>query len=873
MSEQVDDDIIGILAKADKKAAKKTRTKNTEKPKKLKKLTKKEQQILDMEQYIIMPENYTLINTPELLDRLVNYYKAYKTMYQGDPYVYLDTETYGLNNWKDPLISISIGFESEQYFNIPMRPFLHEMSKDIPTLSFDVVADALRPLLEEDDMIVMANAKFDIHVLMNWANIDITFNIYWDTMIAGGLLNENKPKGLKEWFNGYVLSWLIEKGKLSRDELTRPTFKFRSMFDKMPFDGIPHRLANYYACHDVFMTHWVFRYQKQIFEDVTFGLSKVYRLFREVEMPLIAVFAIAERRGVELDSKFLKNVIGRVLEEKLKELKHDIYTVLGGEITLTSSRSRQRQGIKFKEDFEIFEKFNIGSTEQLTQKLYEEHKILEPVLVYDKDVKRKVPKKSTSKKVLTRNKKITVTVGDKTYKIIDLILEYRGLSKLIDAFCNKLPDDAVDGIIHCSYNQLVRTGRVSCSNPNLQQIPSKFDLIRYAFRAAAGRLLVSADFSQQELRWLAIFTQEQTLIDIFEHDLDMHSKVTCQIYGFDYDMFEMIRGYKGESEEETTTNVNEAISKYAGSQELTYAITYLNSKEQGANSSLCEITRPTIESLAAFFELLRKKTKSIVFGVVYGITEMGLAEQIETSKNEAKSLIGGFKAGLPNYLLWEARTHKEVMEKGYIVTALGRKRRFGETIAEAKQEDMWKRSGWHWKIEKCKRQSCNAKIQGSSADQSKKAMVELFYPKRPDGTVCLNRREWLREGYKSQLEKDDIHMVLQVHDELIFDAPVDVNPASLQAITETMANVIPNNVGVRFKSDIEASPYWGGDFSREQIRMMNEGKLDWAEVFEEEVKKKLSKFGIEYEIGMFADVEDEGSADTDGEETACLWHS
>ncbi|MGQ8871874.1 DNA polymerase [Paenibacillus sp. TSA_86.1] len=852
-----DNEVINIIAKGEKKSARTLRTKNTEIVKQAKKLTKKEQKILDIESSIVMPDNYTLINTPELLQRLVNYYKAYKTMYQGDAFVYLDTETYGLNNWRDTLISISIGFESEEYFNIPMRPFLHGMSINIEALSLEEVSNALKPLLEDEDMIVMANAKFDIHALKNWADIDITFNIHWDTMIMGGLLNENKPKGLKEWYNSYALPWLIEQGKLSHDELSRPTFKFGSMFDKIPFDRIPHRLANYYACHDVFMTHWVFRYQKSIVENPSFGLEGVYRLFREVEMPLLAVFAIAERRGVELDSKFLKDTVGKVLQEKLYELKTEIFNVLGDTITLMKSRTRQRQGIKFKEEYEVVEEFNLGSPAQLASKLYVEHKILKAEMVYDKDLKRKVPKLSTSKKVLTRNKKATVTIGNKTHRIIDYILEYRGLSKLIDAFCNKLPNDTVEGIIHCSYNQLVRTGRVSCSAPNLQQIPSKFDLIRHAFRAPSGRLLVSGDFSQQELRWLAIFTQEQTLMDIFRLGLDMHSRVACQIYSFDYDMFETIRGYKRDSEEETSTNIEEVITKYERSQELIYAITYLNNKEQGANSSTTEIVRPTIERLAAFFELLRKKTKSVVFGVIYGITELGLSDQIESSKKEAKELIDGFKSSMPNYLMWEATTHKEVMEKGYIETVLGRKRRFGETIAEAKEEDMWKRSGWHWKIEKCKRQSCNSKIQGSSADQSKKAMVELFYPKRPDGTTCLNRREWVINGYVSQLEKDDIHLVLQVHDELIFDVPQTVDPAVLISITDTMANVIPNDAGVQFKSDIEISPYWGGNFSQEQIRLMSEGALDWRDIFEEEVKKKLSKFGIEYEVGMFAEKDDE----------------
>lgn len=249
--------------------------------------------------------------------------------------------------------------------------------------------------------------------------------------------------------------------------------------------------------------------------------------------------------------------------------------------------------------------------------------------------------------------------------------------------------------------------------------------------------------------------------------------------------------------------------------------------------------------------------------VVYGITELGLSEQIGSSKEEAKQLIEGFKSSMPNYLMWETTTHKEVMEKGFIETVLGRKRRFGETIAEAKQEDIWKKSGWHWKIEKCKRQSCNAKIQGSSADQTKKAMVDLFYPTRLDGTKCLDRREWLREGYKSQLEKDDLHLVLQVHDELIFDVPETVDPATLKAITDTMANVIPNEVDVKFKSDIEVSPYWGGNFSKEQIRLMTEGLLDWEDIFKEEVNKKLSKFGFEYKVGIFAhaDLDEENDSE------------
>lgn len=699
---------------------KKTRTKANTEVKKVKKLTKKEQQILDIEASINMPENYHLINTPELLERFINYYKMYKTMHAKDAYTFLDTETYGLHNWRDAQISVQFGFMTGEYFYIPMRPFLHENSVDVPALDFDVVANAVRPLLEADKELVLANSKFDIHVLYNWSNIDIMWNIYWDTMVAGGLLNENKPKGLKEWYNNYALPDMIQRGVLPKAELDRPTFKFGSMFDKIPFDSIPHRLAQYYGCHDCFMTHHVFLYQKNVFENPAFNLDGVYKLFREIEMPLIPIFVTAERRGVEVNGPFLKEIIGEILRKKLDELLNGVYDSETGElkekgiyqhigkyIDLVKTKNRQKNGIKFKEEYTVTEELNLSSPIQVARKLYDDHNILQPVIEYDAKKGMKVEKKPTSKKVLTRNKS--------KHPVIGLLLEYRGLSKLIDAFCEALPKNAVDGVIHCSYNQLVRTGRVSCSAPNLQQVPSRFDIIRHAFTAPEGRLLASLDFSQQELRWLAILTGEESLIEVFRDGLDMHSRVSCQIHGFDYNMFEDIRNFKGETNEETGKNIERIVTTWGGREEVHYAISYMATKES-TNLDPNVLNQNAIEKLAAFFELIRKKTKSVVFGVVYGITSMGLSDQIEDTKEEAQKLIDGFKAGLPNYLAWEAATHRELLEKGFVETELGRKRRFSEDIAEAKEDPMYKKKGWHWKIERAKRQSGNAKIQGERAN-------------------------------------------------------------------------------------------------------------------------------------------------------------
>lgn len=366
---------------------------------------------------------------------------------------------------------------------------------------------------------------------------------------------------------------------------------------------------------------------------------------------------------------------------------------------------------------------------------------------------------------------------------------------------------------------------------------------------------------QQELRWLAIFSQEPALLEVYQKGLDMHSRISCQIHGYDYDMFEQIRNYKGDSAEETANNIEKIKQDWQGTTELEYAVTKYNGTF-GRDYSYNNVDATLVDVLAGDFELTRKKTKSVVFGTVYGITEIGLADQLVISKEEAKALIDGFKAGLPYYLRWESETHKEVMANGFVETWLGRKRRFGEVINEAKKTDLYKRKKWHWQIERCKRQSANVKIQGTSADQSKKAMVDLFYPKRPDGTTCIDRDEWLREGYKSILEENDIHILLQVHDELVFDAPVNVEWSVLEQLANIMQTVIPTeHLGVTFKSDIEVSPYWGGKFSPEELRSIADGELDWIDVFTKEVEKKMEKeLGHEYELGMFT----EGEEDEDG---------
>lgn len=144
-------------------------------------------------------------------------------------------------------------------------------------------------------------------------------------------------------------------------------------------------------------------------------------------------------------------------------------------------------------------------------------------------------------------------------------------------------------------------------------------------------------------------------------------------------------------------------------------------------------------------------------------------------------------------------------------------------------------------------------------------MVELHYPTRPDGTKCFDRREWLREGYKSVLQQYDVNILLQIHDELLFDVPETIEWEHLEHIAKIMQTVIPTeHLGVKFKSDIEVSPYWGGNFSPEELKQLVNGELDWREVFNSEVKSKMEKqLGYEYELGMFREQDEDEDGDMD----------
>ncbi|KLA33074.1 DNA polymerase [Bacillus cereus] len=456
-SNESNQDIFTLLNRREvKESTQKTRIKKNEK----KKITiKPNQYVHGINHSVKLPSNYYLIHTPEQFEEFITKYKVYKTLH-SQAYTFIDTKSTGFNPFKDSIISITIGFIDNSFFYIPIKPFKHGLSQHISTLSLEYTMKKLSPLLEKDTLLILSNSKQHIHALYNWCDFDITYNIFWDTEIAASLLNENHPKGVKEWYKEYVLPRLISNGTIL-NTIDRKKY----MIEKTLYDQLQHHVATYFACYDIFMLKSVFEYQKRIFENPKFNLVPIYKLFREIEMPLIAVLTTAERKGIKISEEFLSNDVKQILQTKLQSVKKEILNYLGSTITLNNCIHPPKQQNKYNGVNKLTSTlFNINSPAHLAQKLYIDNAILKPIMEYDKGCKSVISKLKTDRKTLIHNLS--------KHPVIPLILEYRRLVKLISSFCDSLPKEqqgTIDNKIHPIYNSVgTKTGRMSCSSPNLK---------------------------------------------------------------------------------------------------------------------------------------------------------------------------------------------------------------------------------------------------------------------------------------------------------------------------------------------------------------------------------------------------------------------
>ena len=464
----------------------------------------------------------------------------------------LDTETTGTDAMSAELVGMSFSYKENQAFYVPVPQDREEAQK---------IVDKFKPVFENEKSIkVGQNIKYDMIVLANYG-VNIKGQMF-DTMIAHYVLQPELHHGMD-----YLAEVYLKYDTIKIEELIGAKGKNqRNMRDLPPTDIYK------YACEDADVTLKL----KNILEKelVTNGVKE---LFEEIEMPLVPVLAYIERNGVRIDTEALKET-SKHFTIRMREIEEEIYKLAGME-------------------------FNVSSPKQVGEVLFDRLKIVE------KAKKTKTGQYVTSEEVLESLKG--------KHQIVEKILDYRGLKKLLSTYIDTLPGliNPKTGRIHTSFNQTVTaTGRLSSSNPNLQNIPVRDDdgkEIRKAFIPDDGCEFFSADYSQIELRIMAHLSEDENMIEAFREEQDIHAATAAKIYKI---------------------NIDEV------------------SREQ------------------------RSKAKTANFGIIYGISVFGLAERLNVDRKEAKELIDGYFENYPKVKAYMDESIRSARDKGYIETIFKRKR-------------------------------------------------------------------------------------------------------------------------------------------------------------------------------------------------------
>lgn len=464
----------------------------------------------------------------------------------------LDTETTGTDVMTAELVGMSFSFEENQAFYIPVPKEREEAQK---------LVNRFKTVLENEGTLKIGqNIKYDMNILANYG-IELKGKLF-DTMIAHYVLQPELHHGMD-----YMAEVYLKYETIKIEELIGPKGKNqRNMRDLPPTDVYK------YACEDADVTLKL----KNILEKELID-NNVKELFEEIEMPLVPVLAHIERNGVRIDTDALKET-SRHFTARMKQIEEEIYRLAGME-------------------------FNVSSPKQVGEVLFDRLKIVE------KAKKTKTGQYVTSEEVLEslRGK----------HDIVGKILDYRGLKKLLSTYVDALPEliNPKTGRIHTSFNQTVTaTGRLSSSNPNLQNIPVRNEdgkEIRKAFIPDDGCEFFSADYSQIELRIMAHLSEDKNMIEAFNNQQDIHAATAAKIY----------------------------------------------------KKNLEEVTKEE-----------RSKAKTANFGIIYGISVFGLAERLNVERKEAKDLIDGYFENYPQVKEYMDKSINIARENGYIETIFKRKR-------------------------------------------------------------------------------------------------------------------------------------------------------------------------------------------------------
>jgi len=599
----------------------------------------------------INKKNYILINTEDSLKNLVNLIKQKKICS-------LDTETNSLNAMTARIVGISISIDPGSAFYIPINHQDHSYDQ----LNMASINEHLKPLLEDSSILKIGqNIKYDAHIFLNY-DIEIR-GIEDDTMLMSYVLESNESHGMD---------------KLSLKYLNHECINYESLVGKgvnqITFDQVLIDDAVQYAAEDADVTLQLYNHLKFLLRQE----EKLLFIYKNIEIPAMQALIKIERNGVLIDHKILQDQ-SRVIGEKLVELEKKAFELAG-------------------------QPFNLSSPKQLQEILFEKLGIK--------------PLKKTPTGTPSTGEDVLTELSD-NYPLPKLILEHRGLAKLKSTYTDKLPKmiNPKTGRVHTSYNQAVAiTGRLASSDPNLQNIPIRTEegrKVREAFIATDGSKILSADYSQIELRIMAHLSKDQTLIEAFKNNEDIHKITAAEIF----------------------------------------------------NCNLLEVSSEQ-----------RRYAKVINFGLIYGMSTYGLAKNLNIERAAAQSYIERYFQKYPMVRDYMEEAKKTAKTTGYVETYFGRRL----WVPEINGSNGIRRAA-------AERAAINGPMQGTAADLIKMAMNLVD--------------EWIKQS-KNITGK----MIMQVHDELVFEVPDN----EIKIFEENIKNLMENvaKLDVPLKVDIGIGNNW-----------------------------------------------------------------
>ena len=567
----------------------------------------------------------------------------------------IDTETTNLDYRVAELVGFSIAFDAHDAYYIPVA---HDYEGAPVQLNRETLLAQIKPILENEQIKKIGHhLKYDAHI---FANHGITIQgWYFDTMLASYVLNAAATRhGMDD---------------VARVYLSHLTTTFEQIAGKgvkqKTFNQIELEIAAHYAAEDAHVTYRLYEVLKAKLQ----SHPELVHILHNIEMPVARVLTGMEEDGIKLDHQFLDQ-LSVEFSETIQTLENQA-TELAGEA------------------------FNIASPKQVGEVLFDK-------LGLKGGKKTATGQYSTSESILEKIE----------HPLAEVILEHRGLAKLKNTYTDRLIEQSHDAThrVHTSYHQaLTATGRLSSTDPNLQNIPIRTPIgrqIRKAFIAPEGRVLLAADYSQIELRLMAHFSQDDALVHAFQQGQDVHRRTASEVLGI-------------------------AIEDVTHDQ--------------------------------------RRQAKAVNFGLLYGMSEFGLTRQLGFTREESRSYIARYFQRYPGVLDYMERTRQIAREQGFVETILGRRLYTPDIMATNK---MIKQAA--------ERAAINAPLQGSAADIIKLAMIAV----------------------DKVLPKDQAKLLLQVHDELVFEADVAIADELSKQIAEVMQSVL--EISVPFVVEVGQGLNW-----------------------------------------------------------------